>query len=69
MERRGAGLTFLATYTFSKSMDNASGFTTMNFSNFHLSRALSTWDTTHNFVASYNYTLPFDRAWAVLRSA
>jgi hypothetical protein len=42
-------------------MDNASSFTTMNFSNFRLSRALSTWDSTHNFVASYNYSVPFDR--------
>ena len=61
VQRSGKGMTFLASYTFSKSMDNASSFTTMNFSNFHLSRALSTWDSTHNFVASYNYTLPFDR--------
>ncbi|MBZ5623975.1 MAG: carboxypeptidase regulatory-like domain-containing protein [Acidobacteriia bacterium] len=61
VQRSGKGLTFLASYTFSKSMDNASSFTTMNFSNFRLSRALSTWDSTHNFVASYNYTIPFDR--------
>jgi hypothetical protein len=61
LQRSSRGLTFLATYTFSKSMDNASSFTTMNFSNFRLSRALSTWDSTHNFVASYNYQLPFDQ--------
>jgi hypothetical protein len=61
LQRSSRGLTFLASYTFSKSMDNASSFTTMNFSNFHLSRALSTWDSTHNFVASYNYIVPFDR--------
>jgi hypothetical protein len=61
LQRSARGLTFMATYTFSKSMDNASSFTTMNFSNFHLSRGLSTWDSTHNFVASYNYTIPFDR--------
>ena len=45
-------------------MDNASGFSTMNFSNFRLSRALSSFDATHNFVFSYNYALPFDRAFA-----
>jgi hypothetical protein len=61
LQRATRGLTFLATYTFSKSMDNASSFTTMNFSNFRLSRALSTWDSTHNFVASYSYVFPFDR--------
>ena len=48
-------LTLLAAYTFSKSMDNASGFNTMNFSNFHLSRSLSSFDATHNFVLSYYY--------------
>jgi hypothetical protein len=62
LERRTRDFTFLAAYTFSKAMDNASSFSTMNFSNFHLSRALSSFDATHNFVASYNYTIPFDRA-------
>ncbi|HJZ98949.1 MAG TPA: TonB-dependent receptor [Candidatus Solibacter sp.] len=60
VERRARALTFLAAYTFSKSMDTASGFNTMNFSNFHLSRSLSAFDSTHNFVVSYNYQLPFD---------
>jgi hypothetical protein len=61
VERRAKDLTMLASYTFSKSMDDASGFNTMNFSNFHLSRALSSFDSTHNFVLSYFYTMPFDR--------
>jgi hypothetical protein len=61
VERRARDLTFLAAYTFSKSMDDASGFNTMNFSNLHLSRSLSAFDSTHNFVISYNYALPFDR--------
>jgi hypothetical protein len=60
VERRARSLTFLAAYTFSKSMDTASGFNTMNFSNFHLSRSLSAFDSTHNLVISYNYQLPFD---------
>jgi hypothetical protein len=60
VERRGRNMTFLAAYTLSKSMDTASGFNTMNFSNFHLSRSLSAFDSTHNFVVSYNYALPFD---------
>jgi hypothetical protein len=66
LQRSGRGVNFMLTYTFSKSMDNASSFTTMNFSNFHLSRGLSTWDSTHNFVASYNYTIPFDRMFSAL---
>jgi hypothetical protein len=60
-ERRARSLSFLAAYTFSKSMDTASGFSTMNFSNFNLSRSLSSFDATHNFVISYNYQLPFDK--------
>src|SRR5215471_6316610 len=60
MERRARDVTFLGAYTFSKSMDTASGFNTMNFANFHLSRSLSAFDSTHNFVVSYNYQLPFD---------
>jgi hypothetical protein len=61
VERRARNLTFLAAYTFSKAMDNASAFSTINFSNFGLSRALSSFDATHNFVLSYNYMLPFAR--------
>jgi hypothetical protein len=33
----------------------------MNFSNFHLSRSLSSFDSTHNLVLSYFYAMPFDR--------
>jgi hypothetical protein len=62
LERRTRNFTFLVAYTFSKAMDNASSFSTMNYSNFRLSRALSSFDSTHNFVASYSYTIPFDRA-------
>ncbi len=63
-EHRARDFFFLLTYTFSKSMDNASTFSTMNFSNFALSRALSAFDAKHNFVASYVYTVPFDRMFA-----
>jgi hypothetical protein len=65
LERRAANFTFLAAYTFSKSIDDASGFVLgnnwTNFSNYRLSRALSDFDMTHNFVVSYNYALPLDR--------
>jgi hypothetical protein len=49
-------------YTFSKNLTDASSFAEMNFSNFHLSRGLATYDSKHNFVASYTYALPIDRS-------
>jgi len=67
VERKAADVTFLAAYTFSKAIDNASGFGDwVNFSNFRLSRALSAYDVTHNFVASYTWAVPFDRAFGTL---
>ena len=63
LERRAGDLTFLAAYTFSKSIDDASAYSsTMDFYNFALGRGLSTFDATHTFVASYNYAIPFNRA-------
>ncbi len=48
-------------------MDNGSFFNDrMNFSNHALSRALSNFDVTHNFVASYTYAIPFDKAFRSL---
>ncbi len=65
VERKASDVTFLLAYTFSKAIDNASGFNDwVNFSNYRLSRALSSYDLTHNFVASYNWAVPFDRAFA-----
>ncbi len=61
-ERKAADVTFLAAYTYGKSIDNASGFGDwVNFTNYRLSRALSAFDVRHNFVASYNWALPFGR--------
>ncbi|HZQ55729.1 MAG TPA: carboxypeptidase regulatory-like domain-containing protein [Bryobacteraceae bacterium] len=61
-ERKAADVTFLLAYTYAKAIDNASGFGDwVNFSNYHLTRALSSYDVTHNFVASYNWAVPFDR--------
>jgi len=49
-------------YTYSKSLDNASGYgEQINPINPALSRGLSAFDSTHNFVVSYNYVLPFDK--------
>jgi hypothetical protein len=55
-------LQLLAGYTYSKSLDNASGYgEQVNPFNPRASMALSAFDTTHNFVISYNYQFPFDR--------
>ncbi|HEX5229655.1 MAG TPA: TonB-dependent receptor [Bryobacteraceae bacterium] len=54
-------LTFLVGYTYSKSIDQASSISDPgNPFNLSATRALSSWDLTHNFVASYQYTLPFE---------
>jgi hypothetical protein len=55
-------LSFLVGYTFSKSIDQASSISDpVNPFNFRATRALSAFDLTHNFVASYQYQLPFER--------
>ena len=55
-------LQLLLGYTYSKSLDNASGYgEQINPVNPALSRGLSAFDSTHNFVVSYNYVLPFDK--------
>lgn len=63
---------FLLGYTYSKSLDNSSsngnngapnGGDMVNFMNPNLSRALSAFDMTHIFVASYSYRIPFEKAW------
>jgi hypothetical protein len=67
LERKAADFTFLAAYSFAKAMDDASGYSEwVNFSNYRLSRSLSQYDMSHNFVISYNYLLPFYRALSVL---
>jgi len=49
-------------YTYSKSIDDASNLgEQINPFNDRLTRVISSWDMTHNFVATYNYALPFDR--------
>jgi hypothetical protein len=53
---------FLAGYTYSKSLDDSSAYgEQVNPFNHKLSRALSAFDQTHNFVFSYSYNLPFDK--------
>jgi hypothetical protein len=65
VERKANDVTFLAAYTFSKAIDDSSAFGDLvNFANPRLSRGLSSTDITHNFVASYVWAIPFDRALA-----
>ncbi|HXT77552.1 MAG TPA: carboxypeptidase regulatory-like domain-containing protein [Candidatus Eisenbacteria bacterium] len=65
LERRASDVTFLAAYTFAKALDNSSAFGDLvNFENPKLSRGLSSSDITHNFVVSYIWAIPFDRAFA-----
>jgi hypothetical protein len=54
-------LTFLIGYTYSKSIDQASSISDpVDPYNFSATRALSAFDLTHDFVASYQYQLPFE---------
>jgi hypothetical protein len=58
----GKRATLLAGYTYSKSIDDASNLgEQINPFNDGANRVISSWDMTHNFVATYNYNLPFDR--------
>jgi len=55
-------LELFAGYTYSKSLDDASSLgEQVNPLDPQLSRALSAFDLTHNFVASYEYRLPLDK--------
>jgi hypothetical protein len=58
-ERRARDVTFLASYTYAKSLDNVSA----KWDPRDPARAygLSSFDMRHNLVMSYNWTLPFDR--------
>jgi hypothetical protein len=57
----GKRSTALFAYTYAKSIDQASNIgEQINPFNARLSRAISSWDLRHNFVASYRYDLPFE---------
>jgi hypothetical protein len=52
----------LLAYTFSRAFDNSSGYgEQINPVNPRLSRGLSAFDSTNNFVASFTYNLPVDK--------
>jgi hypothetical protein len=61
LQREIGSLRFLAAYTWSKTMDDGSGWNDswMNPYNHRQTRAVSAYDVPQNFVISYTYTLPF----------
>jgi hypothetical protein len=61
------GLSFLAGYTYSKSIDDASSWNAgaLNVFNLHTERGLSTFDTRNRFVTSYTYDLPIGKGRAL----
>ena len=61
VRQRISRLEFLAGYTYSKSLDNGSGYGEQINPLEQGQRSLSAFDTRHNFVVSYDYQLPFDR--------
>ena len=58
---------FLVSYTYSKVLANASswgsGSEDIDPLNFKVSKALASFDSTNNFVASYDYGYPFEKLW------
>ena len=61
VRQRISRLEFLAGYTYSKSLDNGSGYGEQINPLDPNQRSLSSFDVRHNFVVSYDYQLPFDR--------
>jgi hypothetical protein len=62
LKHTSGGLTFLGSYTYGKSLDQASNLgEQVDPYDYKLTRALSSFDLRHNFVASYRYDLPFEK--------
>ena len=62
LRHAGARSEFLIGYTYSKSIDQSSNIgEQINPIDPSLSRAISAFDMKHNFVATYQYELPFDK--------
>ena len=62
LQRTTKSLNLMISYTFSKSIDNASSLAdTGDPYNLNLMRALSAFDLKHNLVVSYQYALPVER--------
>jgi Carboxypeptidase regulatory-like domain len=57
-------LTYSVGYTYSKSIDQASSLAdVLDPFDFGLTRGLSAWNLTSDFVATYDYRLPLERIW------
>jgi hypothetical protein len=62
LKRTAGRVTFLASYTYGKSMDWSSSIQEqVNPFDFRKEYAISAFDLKHNFVFSYNYELPIDK--------
>jgi len=62
VKHSGKRLTLSLGYTYSKSIDQSSSMADpIDPYNFELTRGLSAWDLTHNFVVTYDYALPLER--------
>jgi hypothetical protein len=62
VRRTAKGLSLGVSYTYSKSIDQASSIADpVDPFNFNATRALSAWDLTNNLVVSYEYQLPLER--------
>jgi hypothetical protein len=62
LQRRTKSLDLMISYTYSKSIDNASSLADPGDPfDLQLMRALSAFDLKHNLVATYEYTLPVER--------
>lgn len=62
LKHTAGGFTILGSYTYGKSLDQASNLgEQVDPYDYKLTRALSSFDIRHNFVASYRYDLPFPK--------
>jgi hypothetical protein len=62
VQGKAADVSFLASYTLAKAIDDSSAFGELiNFSNAKLSRGLSSTDVHQNFVVSYVWEMPINR--------
>ncbi len=62
LKSRTKGLTYSLGYTYSRSIDQASSLSdSVDPFDFNLTRGLSAWNLTHDFVATYDYQLPLER--------
>jgi hypothetical protein len=69
VNHRSHGLEFLASYTWSKSLDQSAGLPEpVNPIDPSLSRGLSAFDMRHNLVGSFHYQLPALHSWSPLEA-